>query len=297
MTKTVKITRDTIIEGKWYGKKFIVVKLIGNGGTASIFLVKEIPAGKQYAMKISTGIINIDSEHQILCSLKGIKYIPQVYYRDDCIIQGIAHFFFIMSYFRGENLKEIRNDSGISTKGILKIMLIVTNICSQLNRYNIYYCDLKPENLIFDYNSNFIYLIDFGGIVGKGESISHFTPLFDRASWGKGERIADDNYQIFALSMILAQLLIGKPVKRDRGFPGLINVVKNSCLSKDLKKVIIKGLGQKHKNLEVFGSKLLPLCGEVEKYEQLKEKRIRFAINLCFLASLVVFCITLMVIN
>lgn len=297
MLTDLGIIKDVIIEGKWYCKKFRAIKLLGEGGTASIYLVKEIPTGAEYAMKISGDMINIDSEYKTLKKLKGIKFIPQAYYRDDCTIGGISYYFFIMSYYRGKNLKQISSEKQISLKSVLQAVLIIADICHQLNYLNIFYCDLKPENLIFDCNSHCIFLIDFGGIVKKGESISHFTPFFDRASWGKGERVADENYQIFALSMIIVGLLIGKQVRKDKDLLKLIDTVNNSCLSKNLKKVIIKGLEHKYRDLDAFKNKLIFLIPKIEKEDLPGEKKIKFGINLCFLLSLVIFCITLIIID
>ncbi len=297
MGSKVSIDKGAVISGKWYGREYSVVSFISEGGTASIFLVDEIPSGARYVMKISRDMINIHSEFNIIKKLKGVHYIPEVYYRDDCIINHIPHYFFIMSYYRGRDLKKIYSAGGLNPKSVLQVIVILCEICSALGEQGVLYCDLKPDNIIFDLDTLSIYLIDFGGTVKEGESINHFTPFFDRASWGVGERVADEGYQIFALSMMLIQLLIGESIGGDRDYEKLLNTVKNSCLSRDLKKVIIKGLGQKYKNLDVFARDLYPLVNRTEIRAEQRKDRMGYVIDLCFIASLVIFCITLVMVT
>jgi serine/threonine-protein kinase len=286
MVKAFNLEVDTVIRGKWYGKEFKVLGPLGRGGTASIFLVKEISTGKRFALKISKDMVNIEEEYEVLSRLNGFDYVPSVYYRDDCILDNTLYFFLVISYFRGKNLAEVCREGNLPLKTVLQVVMIACNICNELNALNIYYCDLKPENLMFDVNTCCLYLIDFGGTAGKGESIAHFTPCFDRASWGKGERTADENYQIFGLSMLLILLLLNRQIDRDKDYSKLLNLVQNSHLSKKLKKVIIEGLEQKYNGLQEFNRGLEEVLIEAVSERECKNKKIGLVIDFIFFLSL-----------
>lgn len=297
MDRVIDLAEGTIIRGKWYGKEFLVEGLLGTGGTSNIFLVRDTSTGEHHAMKISKDMVSIDTEYSILSELRGVKYIPEVYYRDDCSVEGVPFFFFVMPYYRGENLKEFCKGKRPGVRLILQTVIILASLCHQLNSRNIYYCDLKPENIVFDYGTGRLYLIDFGGVAKKGESVYHFTPRFDRASWGRGERIADDRYQIFALSMMLVDLLIGVPYRHNKDFLKLLHFINNSGLCKNLKRVIIKGLEQEYDNLPGFQKELVLLVKEMEISGSYTEKRAEAAVNLLLMLSLVVFSIVLICAN
>ena len=56
-------------------------------------------------------------------------------------------------------------------------------------------------------------IIDWGGVTPMGCSVKEFTPVYDRASWDKGIRTADAEYDLFSLSMLFAVLLLGGEIQ------------------------------------------------------------------------------------
>jgi serine/threonine-protein kinase len=286
----------SVIRGKWYNKEFRVIKRLGSGGTASIYLVREISCAKEYALKISRDMAGIDREYRILGQLASMPYIPGVYCRDDCIIEGEVCYFFSMGYFQGENLKRLFHGKKIPQKTALKIVAVTGSICCALNRRNLYYCDIKPENLIFDRETGSVCIIDFGGVVGKGEAVTQFTPDFDRASWGMGERIADEGYQGFALLMMLLGFLMGDLGCGGRDFARLKARVDKSQLSKNLKKVIIEGLKQKSPGLKRLAASLMDAAGETADKGCDDRRRVDAIIDIGLLLSITVFAVILIMV-
>lgn len=296
MVGSINIRPGFIIRGKWYNKEFKVIAPIGCGGTASIYLAKDCSTGEKYAVKLSKDMAGIDREYRILSGLSTVYYIPRVYCRDDCMIEGQYCYFFVMSYFNGKNLKTIFGAGKAPVKAAITTVAIAGNIFKLLNQRNLYYCDIKPENLIFDNRTGSVCIIDFGSIVGRGEAVTQYTPAFDRASWGKGARVADEGYQVFALLMMLLDFLTGGLRDGSKDLGRLKNRVNKSQLSKYLKKVIIKGLEQDSPTLERLLGDLERVAGTAVTGRHDTQQSMDIIINTGLFVSAVIFAAVLAVI-
>jgi serine/threonine-protein kinase len=296
MKRDIFLHPMSVLKGRWYNKEFRVIEPLGTGGTASIYLVREIPTDREYALKVSRDMTGINSEYRALSRLAHLPYIPRAYYRDDCIIEGEINYFFCMSYFNGKNLKNLFAEDKMSPKTVLRITAVICRIIKLISRYNLYYCDIKPENIMFDGKTGNICIVDFGGIVEKGDAIMQFTPGFDRAGWGMGNRTADEGYQVFAVLMMLLGLLLGDIESCGKDFDRLKARVNNSQLSKCLKKVIIEGLEQGSPSLEGLAA---DLAGAARKYcgeKRYARQRIDILIDIGLMLAVAVFVAVLIVV-
>lgn len=296
MIKRINIEPGTVIRGRWYGGEYRVIALLGSGGTARVYLVEDIPGGDRYALKLSTDMAGIDREYRILARLGPMDNIPAVLYRDDCRVGGINCYFFVMTYFEGENLNRVCEAKRMQPKTLVKIAAVTAGICLWLNRRGVFYCDIKPENLVLDKRGGGLCLVDFGGAVKEGEAVVQFTPAFDRASWGRGQRTADEGYQGFAILMMLAEMLLGGLRDTGMGFDALLDTIDKSQLSKGLKKVIIKGLKKDCQSLEDLINSLSNTADLIPGGKQRRRQRLDVAINLALLASIAFFIMVIAVI-
>ena len=83
------------IRGRWYGGEYRVIKLICSGGTARVYLVRDLSDGRKYALKLGSDMAGVEREYKVLSSLSSIDYVPRVYVRDDCTIEGRKRFFLL----------------------------------------------------------------------------------------------------------------------------------------------------------------------------------------------------------
>jgi serine/threonine-protein kinase len=296
MIRRINLEPGTVIRGRWYGGEYRVIASLGRGGTARVYLVEDISSGDRYALKLSTDMAGIDREYRILSRLGPMDYIPAALNRDDCRIGGISCYFFVMTYFEGENLKKVCEAKRMRPKTLVEVAAVTAGICLRLNRRGVFYCDIKPENLVLDKKSGGLCLVDFGGAVQEGEAVVQFTPAFDRASWGRGQRIADEGYQGFAILMMLADLLLGGLRDTVMGFGALLDTIDKSQLSKGLKKVIIKGLKNDCRSLEELINSLRNTADLIPGGKQRCRQRLDAAINLGLLASIAFFIMVIAVI-
>jgi serine/threonine-protein kinase len=282
------------IRGRWYGGEYRVIKLIGSGGTARVYLVRDLSDGRKYALKLGSDMAGVEREYKVLSSLSSIDYVPRVYVRDDCTIEGRKRFFFIMDYLEGENLKKLCSTRRIPQGTTVEAAAITAVICLFLNHRGLYYCDIKPENLVFDKTTGNLYLVDFGGVVGAGQPVTQFTPAYDRAGWGSGQRVADESYQIFAILMMLVDLLLDGIPEVGRDLEALKQRVNKTRLSKGLKKVIIKGLDVENHSLKGLVSDLRRVLRMADGVgEGLNQCSTDFLINAGLAASVAFFIMVL----
>ena len=197
-----KLTAGYEVTGRWNKKKYAVISQLGKGGTARVYLALDKVSGNNVALKISENFSSLNREYNIMRLLSANKFSPQVYEIDDCKIMGKFYNYIAMEYIQGTTLKMLINQP-IEPKTALSIIKFIAIALGILHKNGYIYCDLKPENIIYDKRKSRIVLIDFGGAVKKGSCVVEYTPVFDRSSWGIGTRRADESYDIFALSMFL----------------------------------------------------------------------------------------------
>ncbi|HHU69164.1 MAG TPA: protein kinase [Thermoanaerobacterales bacterium] len=242
-----KLTAGYEVTGRWNKKKYAVISQLGKGGTARVYLALDKVSGNNVALKISENFSSLNREYNIMRLLSANKFSPQVYEIDDCKIMGKFYNYIAMEYIQGTTLKMLINQP-IEPKTALSIIKFIAIALGILHKNGYIYCDLKPENIIYDKRKSRIVLIDFGGAVKKGSCVVEYTPVFDRSSWGIGTRRADESYDIFALSMLLMILLKGElynPSKQE-----FYKIIKESDVLK--MEPIKKGLLMKYSNIWEF---------------------------------------------
>ncbi|MGH4120423.1 serine/threonine protein kinase [Clostridium sp.] len=142
--------------------KYEVIKILGKGGMAVVYLCKNIRFGNLWAIKeIIKDTKNIDvlTEANILKNLdhSGIRRIIDVFYENDKL-------YMVQDYVEGQTLDEyVKSSSNINRDEICAITLDLCDIVGYLHNQNpaIIYRDLKPSNIIIT-SSRKVVLIDFG---------------------------------------------------------------------------------------------------------------------------------------
>lgn len=143
---------------------YVLEKQIGSGSFANVYLSTHKRTGAKVVLKC--GVIDntycgslireaFEAEKDILVDAlhNSCPNVPQIYdwYEDDtsvCLAE---------TYFDGVALNERRN---YSEREVVEIAIRVLNILKNLHRNQIIYRDIKPQNIIMDYQDN-IYLVDF----------------------------------------------------------------------------------------------------------------------------------------
>lgn len=239
------------IRGRWDGNLYIIERELGSGGTASVFLVRNAEDGRVLAMKISRELSGITGEHRTLLFLnqqseiKNLGILPQVYELDDYCEEGNTYHYIIMEYRNGEALQNIKGRLSAKEIGAVGMMLAI--FLHYLHGAGYVFGDLKPGNILYDFVTRKLTVVDFGSVCPKGRNIQQYTPLYDRQNWQAGSRRGDEKYDLFALSMLLLSLHSGvNKALKCRNLTQLLAALTSSSAGNCLLPVIIRGLRQEY---------------------------------------------------
>lgn len=106
----------------------------------------------------------IDHERKILEILKNVSGVPKIIdFKNEPFSNSL-----VLNYL-GKDLESIISNKKNFSIGLCAfIMCELIIILKNIHKYNIYHCDIKPSNFIFNMIENKIYLIDFSVAQKKG---------------------------------------------------------------------------------------------------------------------------------
>lgn len=149
-----------------FRERYDIMKLLGRGTNASVFLVRDKHLDKKWAAKIfdlthcqKKDLLVIENEIQILKQIESLK-MPRIVdlYREShqiCLI---------MDYMEGISLQHYVEKYGPAGEELTALWIMeLCDILQQLHQMSpaIVYCDLKPENVILKKDGH-LALIDLG---------------------------------------------------------------------------------------------------------------------------------------
>jgi serine/threonine protein kinase len=230
MNNTLKslsnLSPGTIIKGKWYQNHYTIIKELGYGANGVVYLVRD--SNRQAALKISDNPSSITSEVNVLKSfnkVQGSALGPSLLAVDDWEQLGKQYSFYVMEFVKGPDLLAFIQQKGSEWLGVLLLQLLAD--LEVLHQNGWVFGDLKPENLLVTGPPARIRCIDVGGTTIKGRAIKEFTEFYDRGYWGLGSRKADEQYDLFAVAMIIVNTAYPKRFnKTTGGLTQLMGMVK-----------------------------------------------------------------------
>jgi Protein kinase domain len=230
------------IRGKWYQNQYTIIKELGYGANGVVYLVRD--SNRQAALKISDNPSSITSEVNVLKSfnkVQGSALGPSLLDVDDWEQQGKQHSFYVMEFIKGPDLLSFIQQKGSEWVGVLMLQLLAD--LEILHQNGWVFGDLKPENLLVTGPPARIRCIDVGGTTIKGRAIKEFTEFYDRGYWGLGSRKADEQYDLFAVAMVIVNTAYPKRFnKTTGGLPQLMGMVKQKQELAKYETVIHKAL-------------------------------------------------------
>lgn len=295
-TKTVVslpvFNKGQTILGRWERGRYKILSSIGSGGNGSVYLVED-QQGKLKALKISTEIYSITCEYRIMVFLNCCQEIsktgimPRAYQIDEFQLGSTVYHFIVMDYCPGKNLGLYKGK--LSEADAARVGSQVARFLKCLHRAGLVFGDLKPSNIIYDFCNRSVRVIDFGSVTVKGKRLRQFTPGYDRASWQAGPRTADERYDVFALGLLLAALVLGKfnpHNSSEKSYAELTERFENRAL----KEIVATALAQSANDC---GDLADELCNILEEGEPENKFSLNKAINYFGAASAASFVVSL----
>jgi len=195
--------------GKWNGKRYQVLRQLGQGANGAVYLVSE--GGKQTAVKVGADPLDLFVEVNMLRCVQKVREAsigPLLCDVDDLVIEGRTYPFYSMEYLDGERLDHYVERKG--TEWVPVFMVQLLGRLHLLHQQGWAFGDIKPENLIITREEKQLRLIDFGGVTRFGNAIRQFTEEYDRGAWKAGDRRAEASYDLFAVAVMMIKLMAGK---------------------------------------------------------------------------------------
>ncbi|MBC7811010.1 MAG: protein kinase [Burkholderiales bacterium] len=199
--------------------RYRVEALLGRGGQAAVFRGHDPMFKRDVAIKVLPAeFLNnpihrarFEREAQTIASLEHLAIVP-VYDFGEMDEQ----LYFVMRYMPHGSLVDQLKHGSLSLEDSARIISRMASALDEAHAHGIVHRDLKPGNILFDQYGN-AFLSDFGiarlaqssgtatytGIVG--------TPAYMSPEQVTGEREVDGRSDVYALGVILFEMLAGRP--------------------------------------------------------------------------------------
>ena len=226
----------------WFDK-YRILKLIGRGGTARVYLAEHIKLNSYRAIK------HISKHHPLYkLQLKEAQILKDLKHSCIPIIYDIEEdedgSYIVEQYLEGSTLKEFVEERGcLSEDIIIHFALQICDLIKYLHSVKrpILYLDLKPDNIIV--TDKKIKLIDFGSAIFRDEAnknAEYYGTIGYAAPELYGRESLDERCDVYGIGMLLYYMATGQSLSTTGGKREHIDFINKQA--KRLNKIISRCL-------------------------------------------------------
>lgn len=281
-----------IVKGQKLNDRYEILKAIGEGGMANVYLAKDVILDRDVAIKVLRGDLANDEKfvrrfqrEALSASSLSHPNIVEIY----DVGEDDGDYFIAMEYIPGMNLKQLLKKRGsLTVHEVIDIMLQITSAMSVAHDSMIIHRDLKPQNILI-MDDGGIKITDFGIAMALNStqftqtnsamgSVHYFPP--EQAS-GKGATLKSD---VYSLGIMMYELLTGElPFKGDSAVEIALKHLKepipsvrkiNNNIPQSVENVIIKATAKNPKNRYNNANEMHDDLMTVLNKERLNEKKV-----------------------
>ncbi len=229
-----------ITKGQKINDRYEIIKTLGEGGMANVYLAKDVILDRNVAIKILRGDLAGDEKfvrrfQREALSASSLSH-PNIVEMYD-VGEDNGTYYIVMEYVPGMTLKQlIKKRGSLSLSEAIDIMLQITDGITDAHDSYIIHRDLKPQNILVKENGE-IKITDFGIAMALNSTqltqtnsvmgSVHYLPP-EQAS-GKGATIKSD---IYSMGILFYELLTGKlPFKGENAVEIALKHMKNDIPS------------------------------------------------------------------
>ena len=253
-------------KGQKINDRYEIVKSIGEGGMANVYLANDKILERKVAVKVLRGDLSADDkfirrferEAQSVSNLSHPN-IVEVY---DVGVEDNEHYI-VMEYIEGKTLKQLlKKRESLTLTEVIDIMTQLTDGIAHAHESYIIHRDIKPQNIMIEDNG-LIKITDFGIAMAlnatqltQTNSVMgsvHYLPP-EQAS-GKGATIKSD---IYSLGILMYELLTGNvPFKGDNAVEIALKHMKdkipsirkqNPAIPQSVENILLKAAAKNPRN-------------------------------------------------
>lgn len=251
-------SRDYV--GQTIAGKYVVIRLLGEGGMGAVYEVRHLVIGRRFAIKFlhweiahgGSTVARFKREAEAAGRLENDHVVAIV----DVGATDEGTPYLVMEYLPGENLGALLARCG--SLPVARAVRLVLQVCRGLraaHAQGMIHRDLKPENLFVVPGSGgteLVKILDFGivkltespgGITHSGQTLG--TPYYMSPEQARGDRPVDERTDIYAVGVLLYELLTGtKPHPGSNATAVLFHLLKQEAIRiESLRPGLPAGLG------------------------------------------------------
>ena len=255
-----------ITKGQKINDRYQIIRTIGEGGMANVYLAHDIILDRNVAVKILRGDLADDEKfvrrfqrEAIAASSLSHPNIVEMY----DVGEDDGKYYIVMEYVEGKTLKNLVKKRGALTlPEIIDIMTQLTSAIACAHDSNIIHRDIKPQNVLIKENG-IVKITDFGIAMALNSNeltqtnsvmgSVHYLPP-EQAN-GRGATVKSD---IYSLGIVMFELLTGTlPFRGDNAVEIAIKQMKNQIPSvcsindkipQSVENIILKACAKNPKN-------------------------------------------------
>lgn len=255
-----------IIKGQKINDRYEILKILGEGGMANVYLAQDTILERKVAVKVLRGDLASDEKfvrrfqrEALAASSLNHPNVVQMY----DVGEDDGNFYIVMEYIEGRTLKQLIKKRGkLTFSEVVDIMLQLTEGMSHAHDAYIIHRDIKPQNVLI-LDNGLVKITDFGIAMALNSSqltqtnsvmgSVHYLPP-EQAS-GKGSTIKSD---VYSLGILMYELLTGKlPFKGENAVEIALKHMKDPLpslrreiddLPQSIENIIIKATAKNPKN-------------------------------------------------
>jgi eukaryotic-like serine/threonine-protein kinase len=213
--------------------RYVLERELGAGGMASVFLAHDTRHNRKVAIKIMhpelAALIGPDrflKEIETTANLQHPHILPLF---DSGRLDGTV--FYVMPYVQGDSLRtRLTRETQLPVADAVRIAAEIASGLEYAHRHGVIHRDIKPDNVLF--HDGRALLADFGialawsqghsGMRLTKSGVSLGTPQYMSPEQASGEHNIDPRTDVYALGVVLYEMLAGQPPFTGRSAQAII---------------------------------------------------------------------------
>ena len=252
--------------GQKVNERYEIIKTIGEGGMANVYLANDTILDRKVAIKVLRGDLSNDEKFirrfkREALSVSNLSHpnIVEVY----DVGEEEGNYYIVMEYIEGKTLKQLLQKRGALTlTEVIDIMSQLTDGLSHAHEAYIIHRDIKPQNIMIEDNG-LVKITDFGIAMALNSTqltqtnsvmgSVHYLPP-EQAN-GKGSTVKSD---IYSLGILMYELLTGSvPFKGDNAVEIALKHMKeklpsirkqNPTIPQSIENIVLRATAKNPKN-------------------------------------------------
>ena len=255
-----------IIKGQKINDRYEIIRILGEGGMANVYLANDTILNRKVAVKVLRGDLASDEKfvrrfqrEALSASSLNHPNIVEIY----DVGEDDGNFYIVMEYIDGKNLKQlIKRRTKLSLPEVIDIMKQLTDGIASAHDSFIIHRDIKPQNMLI-LDNGLVKITDFGIAVALNSTqltqtnsvmgSVHYLPPEQAA--GKGATFKSD---IYSLGILMYELVTGTlPFRGENAVEIALKQMKepipsvrdfDSSIPQSVENIILKACAKNPKN-------------------------------------------------